>query len=71
MNTELEDRPTSTGMRLRLVWRASRKAPSGLAQARERLRQSADAWTSEDRAAVGEFLQAQIARQQSDGGPGS
>ncbi|WP_328950887.1 hypothetical protein OG778_27200 [Streptomyces sp. NBC_00184] len=28
MNTELEDRPTSTGMRLRLVWRASRKAPS-------------------------------------------
>ncbi|AWL41311.1 MULTISPECIES: TIGR02680 family protein [unclassified Streptomyces] len=71
MNTELEDRPTSTGMRLRLVWRASRKAPSGLAQARERLRQSADAWTSEDRAAVGEFLQAQIARQQSDDGPGS
>ncbi|SCF89025.1 TIGR02680 family protein [Streptomyces sp. Ncost-T10-10d] len=71
MNTELEDRPTSTGMRLRLVWRASRKAPSGLAQARERLRQSADAWTSEDRAAVGEFLQAQIARQQSDEGSGS
>ncbi|QWQ40634.1 TIGR02680 family protein [Streptomyces sp. YPW6] len=71
MNTELEDRPTSTGMRLRLVWRASRKAPSGLAQARERLRQSADAWTLEDRAAVGEFLQAQIARQQSDDGSGS
>ncbi|MFJ8863940.1 TIGR02680 family protein [Streptomyces sp. NPDC102451] len=71
MNTELEDRPTSTGMRLRLVWRASRKAPSGLAQARERLRQSADAWTSQDRAAVGEFLQTQIARQQSDDGSGS
>ncbi|MEW2060290.1 TIGR02680 family protein [Streptomyces sp. NPDC007002] len=71
MNTELEDRPTSTGMRLRLVWRASRKAPSGLAQARERLRQSADAWTLEDRAAVGEFLQAQIARQQSEDGSGS
>ncbi|MFF9400173.1 MULTISPECIES: TIGR02680 family protein [unclassified Streptomyces] len=71
MNTELEDRPTSTGMRLRLVWRASRKAPSGLAQARDRLRQSAEAWTSEDRAAVGEFLQAQIARQQSDDGSGS
>lgn len=71
MNTELEERPTSTGMRLRLVWRASRKAPSGLAQARERLRQSADAWTPQDRAAVGEFLQAQIARQQSDDGSGS
>ncbi|MFE9044550.1 TIGR02680 family protein [Streptomyces sp. NPDC007818] len=71
MNTELEDRPTSTGMRLRLVWRPSRKAPPGLAQARERLRQSADAWTAEDRTAVGEFLQAQIARQQSDDGSGS
>ncbi|MFE7803253.1 TIGR02680 family protein [Streptomyces sp. NPDC057430] len=71
MNTELEDRPTSTGMRLRLVWRPSRKAPPGLTQARERLRQSADAWTAEDRTAVGEFLQAQIARQQSDDGSGS
>ncbi|MFD5569098.1 TIGR02680 family protein [Streptomyces cadmiisoli] len=71
MNTELEDRPTSTGMRLRLVWRPSRKAPLGLGQARERLRQSADAWTAEDRTAVGEFLQAQIARQQSDDGSGS
>ncbi|WP_032769076.1 TIGR02680 family protein [Streptomyces sp. CNS654] len=71
MNTELEDRPTSTGMRLRLVWRPSRKAPPGLAQARERLRQSADAWTAEDRTAVGEFLQAQIARQQSDDASGS
>ncbi|MCX4515088.1 TIGR02680 family protein [Streptomyces sp. NBC_01619] len=71
MNAELEDRPTSTGMKLRLVWRASRKAPPGLAQARERLRQSADAWTPEDRAAVGEFLQAQIARQQTDDTSGS
>ncbi|MFF1400430.1 TIGR02680 family protein [Streptomyces sp. NPDC058287] len=71
MNTELEERPTSTGMKLRLVWRASRKAPPGLAQARERLRQSADAWTPEDRAAVGEFLQGQIARRQSDDDTGS
>lgn len=71
MNTELEDRPTSTGMKLRLVWRASRKAPPGLAQARDRLRQSADAWTAEDRTEVGEFLQAQIARQKSDDGSGS
>ncbi|MFI5619333.1 TIGR02680 family protein [Streptomyces sp. NPDC051567] len=71
MNAELEDRPTSTGMKLRLLWRASRKAPSGLAPARERLRQSADAWTPEDRAAVGEFLQTQIARQQTDDTSGS
>ncbi|TGB05621.1 TIGR02680 family protein [Streptomyces sp. MZ04] len=71
MNDELEERPTSTGMKLRLTWRPSRKAPSGLTQARERLRQSADAWSAEDRAAVGEFLQAQIARRQSDEDPGS
>ncbi|GAB7033705.1 TIGR02680 family protein [Streptomyces sp. NPDC021749] len=71
MNAELQERPTSTGMRLRLVWRPSRKAPAGLAQVRERLRQSADAWTIEDRAAVGEFLQAEIARRQADDTAGS
>ncbi|MFE5301789.1 TIGR02680 family protein [Streptomyces sp. NPDC056632] len=71
MNAELEDRPTSTGMKLRLVWRASRRAPSGLLPARERLRQSADAWTAEDRTAVGEFLQTQIARQQTEDTSGS
>ncbi|MER7466949.1 TIGR02680 family protein [Streptomyces sp. NPDC097981] len=71
MNAELEERPTSTGMRLRLVWRPSRKAPAGLAQARGRLLQTADAWTQEDRAAVGEFLQTQIARQQTEDAAGS
>ncbi|MFJ8163989.1 TIGR02680 family protein [Streptomyces sp. NPDC096136] len=71
MNAELEERPTSTGMRLRLVWRPSRKAPVGLAQARGRLLQTADAWTPEDRAAVGEFLQTQIARQQTEDAAGS
>ncbi|MFR0355112.1 TIGR02680 family protein [Streptomyces sediminimaris] len=71
MNAELAERPTSTGMRLRLVWRPSRRAPAGLERARERLRQSADAWTSEDRAAVGEFLQTQIARAQTDDAAGS
>ncbi|MGI5429150.1 TIGR02680 family protein [Streptomyces sp. CA-179760] len=71
MNRELEERPTSTGMKLRLVWRASRRAPQGLAQARERLRQSADAWSPEDRAAVGAFLQEQIAQRQADDSVGS
>ena len=71
MNRELEERPTSTGMKLRLVWRASRRAPQGLAQARERLRQSADAWSLEDRAAVGAFLQEQIAHRQAGDSAGS
>jgi uncharacterized protein (TIGR02680 family) len=71
MNRELEERPTSTGMKLRLVWRSSRRAPQGLAAARERLRQSADAWSPRDREAVGAFLQEQIARRQADDSTGS
>jgi len=61
MNAELADRPTSTGMRLRLQWRMAEDGPDGLAVARDRLlRQTADAWSESDRSAVGAFLQAQI-----------
>ncbi|MDX6718297.1 MAG: hypothetical protein QOJ63_551 [Solirubrobacteraceae bacterium] len=61
MNGELADRPTSTGMRLRLLWQTAPDGPQGLAAARERLlRQHADAWSEEERAAVGSFLQVQI-----------
>ncbi|MEW2382857.1 TIGR02680 family protein [Micromonospora sp. NPDC047707] len=64
MNTELERRPTSTGMRLRLLWRPTRDAPAGLAELRARqLRQSTDVWNDEDRRAVGAFLQEQINRE--------
>ncbi len=65
MNTELMSRPTSTGMRLRLVWRPARNAPDGLQRVRQKLRQTIDAWSVEDRAAVGAFLQEQIAREHS------
>jgi uncharacterized protein (TIGR02680 family) len=62
MNGELDSRPTSTGMRLRLGWRTREDGPAGLAAARERLlRQTSDAWSPDDRTAVGEFLQARIA----------
>lgn len=64
MNAELEARPTSTGMRLRLLWRPTRDAPAGLAELRTRqLRQSTDVWNDEDRRAVGAFLQEQINRE--------
>jgi uncharacterized protein YPO0396 len=63
MNAELEARPTSTGMRLRLVWKTAGKAPDGLRRIRERLRQTVDAWSPGDRAEVGAFLQAQIAHE--------
>jgi uncharacterized protein (TIGR02680 family) len=61
MNRELADRPTSTGMQLRFQWDPRPDAPTGLAEARERLlRQTSDAWSEGDRAAVGAFLQQQI-----------
>jgi hypothetical protein len=62
MNAELDERPTSTGMRLRLEWRPREDGPAGLVEARRRLlRQTADAWSAADRAAVGGFLQERIA----------
>ncbi len=62
MNDELAARPTSTGMRLRLVWRPRPDGPTGLSAARERLlRQNPDAWSEEDRVTVGSFLQERIA----------
>ncbi len=60
-NAELAERPTSTGMQLRLAWRTVEDAPPGLEEARRRLlRQAADAWSEQDRVAVGAFLQGQI-----------
>jgi hypothetical protein len=60
-NRELAERPTSTGMQLRLRWTADPDGPDGLADARTRLlRQTVDAWSESDRAAVGGFLQNQI-----------
>jgi uncharacterized protein (TIGR02680 family) len=61
MNAELAERPTSTGMRLRLLWEPSPGGPPGLPEARRRLlRQDAELWSPDDRAAVGEFLHSQI-----------
>ncbi len=61
MNSELRDRPTSTGMRLRLRWEARKDGPAGLEVARARLlRQDSDLWSPADREAVGDFLSRQI-----------
>lgn len=75
INAELDKRPTSTGMRYRLVWQplpdSDENAVPGLAIARKRLlNTSADAWSAQDRRHVGEFLQARISaeRQREEGG---
>jgi uncharacterized protein (TIGR02680 family) len=66
MNEELESRPTSTGMKLRLIWQQARNAPDGLDQVRNKLRQTIDAWSAGDRTAVGTFLQQRIAAEHAD-----
>ncbi|HTU74328.1 MAG TPA: TIGR02680 family protein [Trebonia sp.] len=66
MNDELESRPTSTGMKLRLTWQQARNAPEGLDRVRLKLRQTIDAWSAADRALVGTFLQRRIAAEHAD-----
>jgi uncharacterized protein (TIGR02680 family) len=62
MNGELESRPTSTGMKLKLEWQQADTAPVGAKDALRLLRRTADVWNESDRAAVGEFLQQEIER---------
>jgi uncharacterized protein (TIGR02680 family) len=76
INKELHKRPTSTGVRFRLLWQPLSEdegAPVGLEAARKRLlNTNADLWSSEDRRVVGAMLQQRIAAErelaESDGG---
>jgi uncharacterized protein (TIGR02680 family) len=61
INTELQQHPTSTGVRFRLLWSAlpeGQGAPAGLHAARERLLQThAGLWSADERRAFGALLQ--------------
>jgi uncharacterized protein (TIGR02680 family) len=76
INRELHDRPTSTGVRYRLLWQPLAEeegAPVGLEAARKRLlNTSADLWSADDRRVVGAMLQQRIAaeRERADSGTG-
>ena len=76
INRELHKRPTSTGVRYRLLWQPLSEeegAPLGLEAARKRLlNTSADLWSHEDRNVVGTMLQRRIAteRERADAGAG-
>ena len=76
INQELHKRPTSTGVRFRLLWLPLSEddgAPVGLETARKRLlNTSADLWSAEDRQVVGAMLQQRISaeRQQAEQGLG-
>ena len=77
INKELHKRPTSTGVRFRLLWQPlpeEEGAPVGLEAARKRLlNTNADLWSSEDRRVVGTMLQQRIAaeRESADADGGS
>jgi uncharacterized protein (TIGR02680 family) len=76
INKELHSRPTSTGVRYRLLWQPlgeDEGAPVGLEAARKRLlNTNADLWSVEDRRVVGAMLQQRIAaeRERADSGAG-
>jgi uncharacterized protein (TIGR02680 family) len=60
MNAELEARPTSTGMKLRFIWKAREDGPAGLPEARKRLMRTTATWSTGERQLLGSFLQEQI-----------
>jgi hypothetical protein len=68
MNIELDNRPMSTGLKLRFIWRASEDAPPGTAETRQRLMQPNDGWTLADQQALASFLHQQIQSMCSDCG---
>ena len=66
INKELAKRPTSTGVKFRLLWQplpeGAEGAPVGLEAARQRLlNTSTDLWSAEDRRVVGGMLHTRIA----------
>jgi hypothetical protein len=66
MNIELENRPMSTGMKLRFVWQPAEDAPAGMVEARQRLMQAKDTWSADERRILGAFLHNQIQAAGSD-----
>jgi hypothetical protein len=60
MNVELESRPTSTGMKLRFVWRSVEDGPPQLAEVRDCLMKGSHTWSAADCALLGSFIQQQI-----------
>jgi hypothetical protein len=59
MNVELENCPTSTGMKLRFIWSAQ-EGLLALADVRRRLIRSSSTWSPADARLLGTFLQQQI-----------
>lgn len=60
MNDEIENRPMSTGMRLRFTWAPHSDAPPGFDTVRSRLLATEATWSADERRAIADFLQERI-----------
>lgn len=60
VNKELNERPTSSGMRLRFKWALREDAPQNASTVRRLLLRSGETWSNDDRTFIARFLQEQI-----------
>jgi hypothetical protein len=60
VNEELDQRPASSGIKLRFVWEVDPAAADGLDAARRQLLKMTAAWSPAERDSIGRFLQSRI-----------
>jgi hypothetical protein len=60
VNEELDQRPASSGIKLRFVWEGDSEASDGLEAARRQLLKMTAAWSPAERDSIGRFLQGRI-----------
>jgi Putative exonuclease SbcCD, C subunit len=60
VNEELDQRPASSGIKLRFVWEVDSEASDGLEAARRQLLKMTAAWSPAERDSIGRFLQGRI-----------
>ena len=60
VNEELDQRPASSGIKLRFVWEVESEAADGLDAARRQLLKMTAAWSPAERDSIGRFLQSRI-----------
>ena len=71
VNAEMEKRPTSSGIKLKFVWRVDPEGPPGLAEANQQLLRLAATWSPAERQALGDFLQERIRSERTENESGS
>ena len=71
VNDELDQRPASSGIKLRFTWEVDPEASEGLDAARRQLLKMTAAWSPAERDSIGRFLQNRIKGERAADGAGS